>query len=84
MTIKRNGKLIKLTDNEVFAAHKEFVCSWFIGTAKEILDYNPDIPEKDYVNIGKLAYDIYSDGNGLTEYESLMDSVDKYKEAHNI
>lgn len=37
MTIIRNGKEIKLTDDEIYKAHKEFVSTWMINTAKEII-----------------------------------------------
>ena len=73
MTIIRNGKEIKLTYDEIYAAHKEFVSTWMINTAKEIIQsqYHSDITENDYIDIGEAAYDTYAEGNGLTEYEAV-------------
>ena len=85
MRIIRNGKEIKLTNDEIYAAHKEFVSSWMIDTAKEIIqkEYNPDITEDDYINIGEAAYDTYAEGNGLTEYEAVEDAVEKFLSERN-
>ena len=85
MTIIRNGKEIKWTYDEIYKAHKEFVSTWMINTAKEIIQpqYHSDITENDYIDIGEAAYDTYAEGNGLTEYEAVEDAVEKFLSERN-
>ena len=71
MTIIRNGKEIKLTDDEIYKAHKEFVSTWMINTAKKIIQpqYHSDITENDYIDIG--------------EDEAVEDAVEKFLSERN-
>lgn len=89
MTIEReiNGVTlrIELTNDEVYDAHKEFVTSWMTDTVMEIIElYHEDVfkklAEKDYESIAETAYEIYSDGDGYTEYEAVEEAVEEFIE----
>ena len=81
MQIIRGSHKIELTPDEIYAAHKEFVSSWMIDTARSILnDENIYLSTEDYVNIGEAAYDNYSEGDGLTEYEAVQEAVNEFKQ----
>lgn len=81
MQIIRGSHKIELTPDEIYAAHKEFVSAWMIDTARNILN-EEDIylSAEDYTNIGEAAYDIYSEGDGLTEYEAVQEAVNEFKQ----
>ena len=55
-------------------AHKRFVVNWMKNTIMEDFPvYNEDIAH----DIAERAYEIYSEGNGDTEYESVQKAYDK-------
>ena len=80
MYITRGNKKIELTAEEVLAAHKEFVVSWMANTACDMLvnEYNFSVSDGLCHMIAKKAYDVYSEGNGDTEYESVEKAVTDY------
>lgn len=82
MQIIRGSHKIELTPDEIYAAHKEFVTAWMIDTARGILNDENDIylSAEDYINIGESAYDIYSAGDGYTEYEAVQEAVNEFKQ----
>jgi len=65
-----------LTPNEISAAHESFVIAWM---ESEIKNIDSEIPEIDVVAISRRAYDIYCEGDGHTEYESLEKAIEEYK-----
>ncbi len=67
MKIVRNGQEFTMTDQELQAAHKEFVVNFM---ENELLE-NFDVSEKESRNIAEAAYDRYREGNGETEYECI-------------
>lgn len=82
MQIIRGSHKIELTPDEIYAAHKEFVLAWMIDTARDILNEENNIylSAEDYTNIGEAAYDKYSEGDGLTEYEAVQEAVNEFKQ----
>ena len=82
MQIIRGSHKIELTPDEIYAAHKEFVSAWMIDTARDILNEENNIylSVEDYTNIGEAAYDKYSEGDGLTEYEAVQEAVNEFKQ----
>lgn len=67
MRIFRNNEEIELTKEELYEAHKEFVINFFKDTLESDFDCTEDIPD-----IANLAYEIYAEGKGDTEYEALQ------------
>lgn len=83
MIIIRDGKEIKLIDKELHDAHKEFVVNWMAAAAIEIIkdDYDYDgFSDKELIEFGEQAYELYSSGNGHTEYEAVLDIVSNLEE----
>lgn len=82
--LKRGKKEVVLTDNEISAVHKLFVMQWMQLTAET--DFN--IPEEDSWEVAEKGYDLYSDGDGLSEYEAIQKVAENYnkrwKTADNI
>lgn len=80
MYIIRNNEKFELTADEIYEAHKEFVISWMTDTAREILtnSYNLSVSDSICDRIADEAYDIYSKGDGDTEYESVEKAVANY------
>jgi hypothetical protein len=77
MKITRGSHEITLTAEEIFEAHKEFVVNWMKDTVQEIDD---NITDEKAADVADRAYDIYSYGEGLTEYEAVEHAVDEYQE----
>ncbi len=74
MEIKRNGVKIKLTKGEIYKAHIEFVTGWM---KSEIESMN--FPESVANELAVTAYELYSEGNGETEYECIEKAVDDFR-----
>ena len=64
--------------NYRYEMHKQFVTDWMIDT----LQSDFDLKDKYAREYGERAYDIYSSGNGGTEYESVEAAYDEYIEEH--
>ena len=77
-TIKTNDINMKieiiLTPDEICQAHVQFVTDWM--KSELINDFK--VPEALSEAIAKEAYEIYSQGNGFTEYESVEKAYEKY------
>lgn len=67
MKIVRNGQEFKLTEQELYEAHREFVVNFM---ENELLE-NFNVNETESKNIAEAAYDRYCEGNGETEYECI-------------
>ena len=65
---------IILTPDEICQAYVEFVTDWMESAL--INDFN--VPEPLSETIAKEAYEIYSQGDGFTEYESVEKAYDQY------
>lgn len=74
--LKREEKEVVLTDEEVLAVHKLFVMQWMQLTAET--DF--DIPEEDSWKVAEKGYNLYSDGDGLSEYEAIQKVAESYNE----
>ena len=71
--IIRGSEQIELTDDEIRNAHEYFVISWM----ECILSADFEIKDKSQITkIAKSAYVLYSEGNGLTEYEAIERAVE--------
>ena len=83
ITRKINGKVhnIRLKPEEIAEAHKQFVVDWMEGV---VLDSDRDddkiIPRNKAREVALSAYDIYCEGDGLTEYEAVEQAIDIYIE----
>lgn len=75
MEIERNGVKIKLTEEEIYKAHIEFVTGWM---RSEIESMN--FPEPVANELAITAYELYSEGNGETEYECIEKAVDDFRQ----
>lgn len=75
MKIKRNGKEYRLTSKELYQAHQEFVVNWMADVTQEISAKK--ISRKRALDVANHAYGIYSEGNGLSEYESVEKAVNE-------
>lgn len=75
MKIKRDGKEYRLTSKELYQAHQEFVVNWMADAAQEIS--TKKISRKRALDVANHAYEIYSEGNGLSEYESVEKAVNE-------
>lgn len=73
----RNIYKIRLTDEEIRNAHEYFVISWMECVLKNDFEMNDNF---EITRTAKQAYDIYSEGNGLTEYEAIERAVNFKKE----
>ena len=80
MYIKRNGAEFKLTAEEIFCAHKEFVINWMKNTLEEEFS----IPEAHSGKYAELAYDKYSEGNGESEYQCVEAAAEEYEKFHSF
>lgn len=49
--------------------------------AKELND-NTEIPVSKFKDIADSAYDIYAQGDGYTEYESVLRAIEAYEEEY--
>ena len=78
MKIIRDNKEIELTYQELYEAHKEFIVLYMQGE----LESSFDIPKADSIKVAEKAYDIYSDGDGLSQYESMQKAADEYNAAN--
>ena len=82
-TIKTNEMNMKieiiLTPDEISQAHDQFVTDWMESTL--INDF--EVPESLSETIAKEAYEIYSQGDGFTEYESVEKAYDQYTDNYN-
>lgn len=80
-TVNGNKYEFILTDDEVWKAHREFVCAWMSETAETEWDTSgrPLLTSEQYKEIGAIAYDIYCDGDGYTEYESVIEAIERYE-----
>lgn len=74
MEIERNGIKIKLTEEEIYKTHIEFVTGWM---KSEIESMN--FPEPVANELAITAYELYSEGNGETEYECIEKTVDDFR-----
>lgn len=80
MKIIRDNKEIELTYQELYEAHKEFIVLYMQGE----LESSFDIPEADSIKVAEKAYVIYSDGDDLSQYESMQKAADEYNAANEI
>lgn len=79
MIIKRNVNgtemEFELTDKELGKAHDEFVTNWM---ASELFNaFGLTVTEAE--ECAELAYDLYCEGNGKTEYECIEDAFEEYE-----
>lgn len=74
MEIERNGVKIKLTEDEIYKAHIEFVTGWMKSEIESM-----EFPESVANELAVTAYELYSEGNGETEYECIEKAVDNFK-----
>jgi hypothetical protein len=65
---------ITLTPDEICQAHVQFVTDWMESAL--INDFK--VPESLSGTIAEEAYEIYSQGDGFTEYESVEKAYEKY------
>lgn len=65
---------IILTPDEISQAYVQFVTDWMESAL--INDF--EVPESLSRDLAKEAYEIYSQGDGFTEYESVEKAYDKY------
>lgn len=70
--ITRENAKICLTDKEIRNAHEYYVISWMECVLKNDFEMNDKFQ---ITRTAKQAYDIYSEGNGLTEYEAVERAV---------
>lgn len=75
MKIIRNGQELELTEEELSAAHTEFVVNFFRGE----METSFDIPTSHSLELAKKAYDMYAEGDGKTEYECIECTVDEFR-----
>ena len=76
--IIRGSEQIELTDDEIRNAHEYFVISWM----ECVIETDFEIKNKFQITkIAESAYDLYSEGNGLTEYEAIERAVENSKGA---
>lgn len=75
MKIVRNGKNYRLTKEEIWKAHCEFVIDWMTSTL--ISDFGT--PKTKAKNLANIAFEKYCDGDGKTEYECLEWVNEKFK-----
>lgn len=80
MTIIRSGEKIELTADEISLAHREFVTDWMA----EALQNDFGLSVKDSCEYADIAYDIYCEGDGLTEYEAVQKAAEKCETDKNI
>ena len=73
MEIERNGVKIKLTEDEIYKAHIEFVTGWMKSEIESM-----GFPESVANELAVTAYELYSEGNGETEYECIEKAVDDF------
>lgn len=74
MKIIRNNHVIELTQEELFEAHKEFMINFF----EDVLNSEFACEEEDIPDIANMAYEIYAEGNGDTEYEAIEKAYEKF------
>lgn len=82
---RKDGTKIELTCDEVSRVHRYFVTEWMKSVAKEILDGCDDgtqVTKKDLTDIAEVAFDIYAEGEGFTEYEAVENAVDEFVKKH--
>lgn len=77
MKIQRNinGKNIeiKLTDDEIAAAYKEYMITWMEQTSKHL---NPSLSGEEAANAARKAFNIYqNEENGYTPFECIQKAV---------
>lgn len=83
MILKRkNGTTIELTPDEVYEIHKRFVTEWMESVVAKELNDNTEIPVSKFKDIADSAYDIYAQGDGYTEYESVLRAIEAYEEEY--
>lgn len=75
MKIIRNGQEFELTEEELSAAHTEFVVNFFRGE----METSFDIPTSHSLELAQKAYDMYAEGDGKTEYECIECIVDEFR-----
>jgi len=78
VTIEVNGIKYTLTRSEMSMAHAEYIMDFYID---ELFTNFPDIPKEEVRGIAERAYDIYSEGEGDTEYEALEKAVKEFDKA---
>lgn len=74
MEIERNGVKIKLTKDEIYKAHIEFVTGWMKSEIESM-----EFPESVANELAVTAYELYSEGNGETEYECIEKAADDFR-----
>lgn len=83
MKIKRivNGqeRFFTLTDEELSKAHTEYVINFMVNT----LQNDFDLEKKDAEKVAVIAYDLYCEGNGDTEYECIQKAYDEQRKIIN-
>lgn len=65
---------IELTSDEIANAHKEHVTNFMQSELENTFGYSPDVATK----LAELAYEEYTKGNGLTEYECIEKITNTY------
>lgn len=66
---------IKLTAEELSAAHEEYVTNFMKSEFENTFGYSDEISEE----LAKSAYEEYAKGEGLTEYECIEKIADEYE-----
>lgn len=81
MIIKRmiEGKEVEiiLTGDEISEAHKIYIVNWM---RSELLTIDSTLTDEQSEMLAERAYDIYSEGDGDTEYESIEKALEEYCE----
>lgn len=72
MEIVRNGIQYELTDEELFQAHTEYVKNFMRGELYNEFGFSIEEAKQG----AAIAYDKYSQGDGLTEYECIEFAAD--------
>lgn len=67
--------IFELTKQELFEANKEFIINYM----KDTLEYDFRVNKNVSLELAEQAYEIYSDGNGYTEYESIEQAYEEYQ-----
>lgn len=67
--------IFELTKQELFEANKEFIINYM----KDTLEYDFRVNKDVSLELAEQAYEIYSDGNGYTAYESIEQAYEEYQ-----
>lgn len=83
MEIVRNGITYKLTDEELFQTHTECIKKFMYGELYNEFGFSTEEAKQG----AEIAYDKYTKGDGLTEYECIefaADAINKIKSEEKL